>query len=159
MPPQLKRLIPLFAIFIFLFLAARSFLVPKSFGEQGHYRFNSIAENKEKAMIYAGKEACDDCHSDRIQEMETDLHKGISCETCHGPGSAHIANPDSIKPMIPKGRDFCGMCHSLNPSRSKLVHQVDLKEHNVTENCIECHNPVGKYKDMIQNYKQFEPKN
>lgn len=141
MPPQLKRLIPLFAIFIVLFLVARKLLVPVSFGELGHYRFNSITENKEKAMVYAGKEACDECHSDRVEEMATDRHAGISCETCHGPGTAHIANPDSIKPMIPKGRDFCGMCHSTNPSRGKVVRQVDMNGHNLSKNCTECHNP------------------
>ena len=141
MPPQLKRLIPLFAIFITLFLVVRSFLVPESFGKLGHYRFNSIAENAQKPLIYAGIDACDECHSDRIEEMKKDLHTGISCESCHGPGSTHIANPDSIKPFKPSSREFCGMCHSVNASRSKLIHQVDLKEHNVGKKCIECHNP------------------
>jgi DnaJ-class molecular chaperone len=141
MPPQLKTLIPLFAGFILLFLIARHFLVPVSFGEQGHYRFNSIAENKERAMMYAGKEVCADCHDDRANEMKTDKHAGLSCETCHGPGLAHTENPDSVKLVKPDQRSFCGTCHSLNPSRSKVIVQIDLKEHNVDKKCIECHNP------------------
>ena len=141
MPPQLKTLIPLFAAFIILFLIARHFLVPVSFGELGHYRFNSIAENKEKPMNYAGKEACADCHDDKASEIKSDCHAGLSCETCHGPGLAHINNPDSVKLVKPAQRSFCGTCHSYNPSRSKVIQQIDLKEHNVDKNCIECHNP------------------
>lgn len=141
MPPQLKTLIPLFAAFILLFLVARYFLMPVSFGKQGHYRFNSIAENKEKPMNYAGKEACADCHDDKALEIKSDVHAGLSCETCHGPGQAHVDNPDSVKLIKPDQRVFCGTCHSYNPTRSKIIKQIDLKEHNTDKKCIECHNP------------------
>jgi len=33
MPPQIKRLLPLFVVFIGLFLLARHFLIPESFGK------------------------------------------------------------------------------------------------------------------------------
>jgi len=44
MPVQLKTLLPLFAVFILLFLVARHFLIPESFGKYGHYRANAIDE-------------------------------------------------------------------------------------------------------------------
>jgi DnaJ-class molecular chaperone len=141
MPPQLKTLIPLFAVFIFLFLVARYFLVPESFGVQGHFRFNSIEENRDKPMYYAGKDACAECHDDKALEMESDMHATISCETCHGPGLAHYDNPDSTRLIIPDERAFCGHCHAYNPTRKGMITQVDLNDHNVDKKCIECHNP------------------
>lgn len=142
MPPQLKKIIPLFVIFIILFLVARHFLIPESFGVLGHYRFNAIEENIDIEMNYAGKEACAECHEDKALEMESDLHAQISCETCHGPGLAHYNNPDSARLLVPDERAFCGLCHSFNPTRNKKnVTQVDLNDHNVNIKCIECHNP------------------
>jgi hypothetical protein len=142
MPPQLKTLLPLFAGFIIIFLIIRHFLVPESFGEHGHYRFNSVAENKERPMNYAGKDACAECHDDKTAELASDVHTGLSCETCHGPGLAHYDNPDSIRLIVPKERVFCGLCHAINSSRKvKVIVQIDLKDHNIGKNCIECHNP------------------
>jgi len=141
MPPQLKTLIPLFVIFIVLFLVGRYFLVPKSFGEHGHYRFNSVNENKERPMHYAGKDACAECHDDYVLEMESDMHAGLSCETCHGPGLAHYENPDSARLIVPDQREFCGLCHAMNATREYKLSQIDLQEHNPEKKCIECHNP------------------
>lgn len=142
MPPQLKRLLPLFAVVILLFFVARHFLVPESFGKYGHYRYNSVIENRSKAMHYAGKEACKECHSDKATLLQSDVHSTLSCETCHGPGVSHCASPEKVHLDIPKERVFCGICHDFNPSRSKFVQQVDIKEHHIDKaRCIECHNP------------------
>jgi hypothetical protein len=142
MPPQLKRLLPLFAAFIIIFLVIRHFLVPESFGEHGHYRFNSVEENKQLPMNYAGKEACAECHDDKTAELANDVHAGISCESCHGPGLAHYDNPDSIRMIVQQERSFCALCHAINATRKiAVIVQVDLKEHNPDHKCIECHNP------------------
>ena len=141
MPPQLKTLIPLFAILIALFLVARYLLVPESFGEQGHYRFNSIQENMDKPMHYAGKDACVECHEDKVEEIESGMHANISCESCHGPGLVHFDNPETTNIIIPAEREFCGRCHAFNLTREGKVAQVDLSEHNIENQCIECHNP------------------
>ncbi len=141
MPPQLKTLIPLFAIFITLFLVARYFLVPESFGEQGHYRFNSIQENMDKPMHYAGRDACAECHEDKAEELASDMHVNLSCESCHGAGLAHCENPETTNITIPTERKSCGYCHTFNLTREGKVAQVDLNEHNINHKCIECHNP------------------
>jgi hypothetical protein len=142
MPPQLKRLLPLFAVFIIIFLVIRHFAVPESFGEHGHYRFNSVEENKEELMNYAGKESCTECHDDKTAELASDVHAGLACESCHGPGLAHYDNPDSNRVIVPNERAFCGLCHAINSSRNiKVIVQVDLKDHNPDKKCIECHNP------------------
>lgn len=142
MPPQLKRLLPLFAFFVFLFLVLRYFLVPESFGEHGHYRYNSVEENAKKELHYAGKESCAECHEDEVEGLGSDLHASLSCETCHGPLLAHSNLEDSATVLIPKERELCGLCHSMNPTRKKkLIAQVYLNDHNIEKNCIECHNP------------------
>ena len=142
MPSQLRTLIPLFILFIVLFLVARHFLVPESFGEAGHYRFNSIEDNRAKPMHYAGIEACNECHDDYVLELRSNMHAGLICETCHGPGLAHYDNPDSARLIIPDQREHCGLCHSYNPSRnSEVITMIDLNEHNVENQCIDCHNP------------------
>ncbi len=142
MPPQLKRLLPLFAIFIVAFLILRHFLIPESFGEHGHYLFNAVYDNQDKELHYAGGDVCADCHEDQAQSLASDMHKMISCETCHGPGLEHIETESSEFIEKNSGREFCGLCHSINYARkTNVVVQINTDEHNPEKNCIECHNP------------------
>ena len=142
MPPQLKRLIPLFVVFVGLFLLARHFLIPESFGKYGHYRGNSLQDNAEQEPHYAGSTICLDCHEDIVQIKESDLHAEIACETCHGPCQAHVDDYENVRVDKPSSRDHCALCHALNPARNKkVITQIDPKEHNIDKACIECHNP------------------
>jgi hypothetical protein len=143
MPPQLKILLPLFAIFITIFVIIRHFLVPASFGEYGHYRGNSLTDNANKEMVFASKETCIECHPDMNEKLMSDLHSGLSCLVCHGPGLEHVNAPDSANIVKKSGRAHCGRCHSINPARAKdAITQIDIAEHHKEkENCIECHNP------------------
>ena len=143
MPTQLKRLIPLFIIFIGLFLITRYFLVPESFGQYGHYRGDALTDNASKDMIYTTKESCFDCHNDILEKLENDVHAELSCLTCHGPGLAHVNEPWEGKIDKEGGREFCGRCHQFNAARSMdVVFQVEIKTHHTEKkDCIECHNP------------------
>lgn len=142
MPPQLKTLIPLFAVFIILFLVTRHFLIPESFGELGHYRADSIDEIGVLPIIYAGKAVCLECHDTEGEQLTSDAHSGLSCEVCHGPGAKH-ADDYEVKMEKPGTRAFCGTCHQLNPARRiEVINQIDIKKHHPEkENCIDCHNP------------------
>jgi hypothetical protein len=152
MPPQIKRLLPLFVLFIGLFLLARHFLIPESFGKYGHYRALSLEDNAAFKPNYTGKEACAKCHDTIAEAISLDVHSDLSCETCHGAGQAHADNPDSVKILKPSGREFCGLCHSINPARDRnVVNQVNLGEHNIGKDCIECHNPHKPWELKNQN--------
>jgi len=142
LPPQIYRLAVAFAVFISLFLVARHFLRPATFGEYGHYRAAALIDNAQVELHYAGQEACFECHQD-IQDMKSqDVHSKIHCETCHGPGLKHVASGEAADILKPAGREFCGSCHALNAGRlSSAVVQVDLGKHNTGKNCLECHNP------------------
>ncbi len=68
----------------------------------------------------AGWEACVDCHSTIGEWFASSVHaKNPGCETCHGPGDAHIEDvPDKIvgrdelRSMTARGRsEMCMRCH------------------------------------------------
>jgi hypothetical protein len=141
-PLHIKRLILVFVIFIALFLVARHFLVPESFGKYGHYRADALEENARLEIHYAGQQACFDCHQDIEDLKAQDVHSGIHCETCHGPGQKHVVSGEASDILKPSGREFCGNCHKKNAAKLKdAVFQVDLTKHNIGKNCTECHNP------------------
>lgn len=142
MPPQLKRLVPLFIIFVGLFLLARYLLIPESFGEYGHYRGNSLIDNAAHEPRYAGSKICADCHEEISLGKASDLHAEISCESCHGACQSHVNDYENVRVDKPSGREFCALCHAINPARKKnTVTQIDPAEHNIDHDCIECHNP------------------
>ncbi|MFC2114373.1 hypothetical protein ACFLRI_03395 [Bacteroidota bacterium] len=142
MPQQIKHLVIAFAIVIGLFLVARHFLIPDSFGKTGHYRFDALAENEAHEAKYMGEASCSDCHSDMAELKAEGLHDGLSCEACHGPGYKHIASGMAEDISKPSGREFCGKCHATIVSRSvDNVLQIDITEHNKNKNCVNCHNP------------------
>lgn len=143
MPSQLKVLLLLFTIFIAIFLTARYFLIPDTFGQYGHYRGNALLDNASREPVFAGKADCMDCHSDIAEMLASDKHAKLSCLICHGPGLEHVNNPDASNIMKKSGRAHCGRCHSINPARAKgIITQIDISTHHIEkDNCIECHNP------------------
>lgn len=138
-PPQIVRLILLTLGIVGLYLTARSFLTPKSFGELGWYRADALGEVASHPISYGGKKACDECHSEEYQKLIQGDHKTLSCEACHGPGQAHIENPDLG--LVKLSFSHCLRCHEMNPSRPKWLKQIKSREHYAGERCTECHAP------------------
>lgn len=141
-PPQIKRHVMLLAVFVALFILVRSFLVPSSFGKYGHYRGDALSENAAIIPKYSGQDSCSDCHSKIVDEKASDVHANLACETCHGPGDAHVHNAKNVNmPKVGK-REFCGLCHTKNLARKKeVIPQLIMAKHYPEKNCIDCHNP------------------
>jgi hypothetical protein len=119
---------------------ARYFLTPPSFGEYGWYRGAALAELATRDRVYAGKQACEECHADEYQKLLKHEHKGLACESCHGPGEAHGKDPR--KDNIEKSNfAVCLRCHEANPSRPKWHKQIVIKNHYTGSKCTECHVP------------------
>lgn len=75
-------------------------------------------------------ESCKDCHSvtERGNASEAQIgfasthdprYQDVQCESCHGPGQAHVSNPDASQPLASllvhtegENTDGCGECHS-----------------------------------------------
>jgi len=149
MPLHVKRLIIVFAAFILLSILIRYLLIPESFGEYGHYRAASLKENSEKELRYAGEEYCIECHDDIGNLKNEGPHGNVKCEVCHGPGYKHVEEPEVTNIITPDGREFCGKCHSLNAAKKSInVIQIDLADHNIESDCIECHNPHEPWHEM-----------
>ncbi len=117
-------------------------LIPATFGQYGFYRGASLEEMEQLPVKFAGKEACIECHNEINEMLVQDVHSEIHCETCHGPGKKHCEDEGKFLLEKPTSRESCGICHSKNAARKKnTIFQVDLKEHNINKQCIECHNP------------------
>ncbi len=140
-PQQIRYLFILFVILTVVFVVGRRLLIPKTFGEYGHYRAAAVDLNMEIEPKYAGYLICAECHDDVARSKSQFPHQYVACETCHGPGNAHIQAPDEQDMVIPANREFCLLCHDYNPSRPTGFPQIDSKTHNTTAHCIECHNP------------------
>ena len=142
MPRIIFRLLLSFVVFVSVFILIRHFIIPDSFGDNGHYRAYSIEDNKNRTLYYKGDDACNECHSDVYDLAQSDLHSEISCETCHPP-KIDASTDCKVNPPIVEGTiNFCAQCHEMNLGRLKKgVPQLDIEEHKGDQNCIECHNP------------------
>ena len=138
MPPQLFRIVLLAVGIVVVYSVARYFLTPPTFGEYGWFRGAALAELATRDRVYAGKNACEECHSGEYQKLMKHEHKSLSCEACHGPGEAHVENPD-VK-MAVLHYSLCLRCHEANPSRPKWHKQIVSKDHYPGK-CTDCHVP------------------
>ncbi len=142
MPPQIVRLVLLTIAILGSYLVARAFLTPASFHEYGWYRGDALVELTSREPMFAGKKACEECHSDELNALAKSEHKGLSCEACHGPSQRHADNPDADKYRPDKrNTTACIRCHEYNPSRPTWHHQVVSRTHYAGSKCVECHKP------------------
>lgn len=150
MPAQINRILLLFIAFIGVFLLVRHFLIPETFGQYGHYRGKSLEENASRPLVFGDAEDCKACHDDILEKLENEMHAGLSCLICHGPGRAHVEDPQTGNIPKESGREFCGRCHDIHPARSaELIFQIDiLTHHTELSDCIECHNPHALWEGM-----------
>jgi hypothetical protein len=139
LPPQLFRLVLLTVFIVTSYLVARFFLTPASFGQFGWYRADALGELASLPITFAGRRACDECHSDHLQKLAKAEHKTLSCETCHGAGQAHVDNPDLKLEKLTFAH--CVRCHESSPSRPKWLKQIQSKDHYTGQRCTECHSP------------------
>jgi DmsE family decaheme c-type cytochrome len=127
---------------------------------------------------FVGSDLCASCHAAEAERLAATPHgkakfaalSGLGCETCHGPGSAHVNQPDDValQPRIdrwsPRAQAaVCQKCHSggaqffwqgsvhdtrgLSCLSCHSVHsfkseQAQLKAAGTTEACLSCHKDV-----------------
>lgn len=90
---HLIRLAVVMGIALVAFVLLRAAVVPKSFGEYGHYRGNAIAEIASLPIAHAGREVCEACHVDVVEQKKLGKHVVVPCEACHGPQAKHADDP------------------------------------------------------------------
>lgn len=137
---HLLRVAGLFAAGIVVFLLLQALLIPKDFGVYGHFRAGALEDNRARPVAYAGRAACEDCHSDVAEARKGSKHAGIGCETCHGALAVHAQadDPSATKPKRPDA-GVCLVCHTANVAKPRGFPQVDPKDHAGQASCLSCH--------------------
>ena len=128
-------------------LLARGFLVPKSYGKYGSYRYDNVAEQMNvRAPAHAGPAACGECHGDEFAKRAAGSHATVSCEVCHGPLLKHVKADGTVEaPRVDRSFALCARCHRKVEGRPEKFPQVVLEDHvsGAVEGavCLDCHEP------------------
>jgi hypothetical protein len=128
-------------------VVGRSFLIPKSYGMYGNYRYDNVQEQMEvRAPLHGGARSCADCHDDRFQAVAKGSHARVNCEVCHGPLGRHVKDGDVVAKMaIDRSPKLCGYCHRKTDGRPAKFPQVVFEKHVDgglgAKGCLECHDP------------------
>ncbi len=128
---------------LIIFGTVRQLSIPPSFGEYGRYRGDSIGENVAKKVNFAlGNDDCKKCHLNLFQIISQAEHKGLNCQSCHGPAANHVSNPASGTPKVIGNEELCGSCHRQIAGRTKeMITMVMPLWHSGGVECAKCHNP------------------
>jgi transcription elongation factor Elf1 len=137
---HLFRFAFLFVAAFFVFLVVRHFVVPKTFGEYGHYRGAAIGEIAARPIHFAGHETCETCHADILDTKKAGKHANVNCEACHGPLAKHADDPSITPPKLDTAV-LCIRCHAASAAKPKGFPQVDADQHAGGLACETCHKP------------------
>ncbi|MHB1022901.1 MAG: multiheme c-type cytochrome [Acidobacteriaceae bacterium] len=138
---HLLRFAGLFVIGTLTFVGIRGWLVPRSFGEYGHYRGAALTEIAAKPIHFAGHQDCETCHTDTAETKKQGMHAGVSCEACHGPLAQHADDPSSSEPAKLDTAVLCVRCHEASAARPRSFPQVVSDDHSNGVPCETCHEP------------------
>ena len=138
---HLARLAVVMALAILLFIALRAAVVPKSFGQYGHYRGAAITEIASRPVTIAGREVCEGCHTDVADQKKLGRHVVLSCEACHGAQAKHADDPANVTPSKLDTAVVCARCHEANSAKPKAFPQVVTADHSGGIACDTCHQP------------------
>ncbi len=139
----------------------------------------ALPAQTQPAAEYVGSETCGECHEGYGEELgktqhgkaafaNQAAHPDAGCETCHGPGSLHVEDPEAFQPRVSglsvadqsklctschdggsqffwagsahESRDLsCLSCHSVHSFESE---RAQLKTETAMEQCFSCHSDV-----------------
>src|ERR1035438_10517555 len=97
---HLFRFAGLFVLAFLVFLVVRHYVVPKSFGQYGHYRGAAMGEIAAHPVKFAGHDTCEGCHADVADAKKAGKHAHVNCEACHGALVERLPNPEQPKANI-----------------------------------------------------------
>jgi hypothetical protein len=137
---HLLRLALVFIAGVILFVVVRAILVPRSFGQYGHYRGNAIGEIASQPVHFAGHQTCETCHADLAAVKSKGKHVTVNCEACHGALANHAGDP-SVQPAKLDTAVLCVRCHAASAARPKSFPQIIADEHSGGLPCETCHQP------------------
>lgn len=110
-------------------------------------QFNALLPAAQKSATRVGAAKCTPCHAADCTTQAATRHAAVSvdCESCHGPGSVHVANhsltnilrgPDVVRTAV------CGQCHSdvvADFNQSMHAQMVTSEVNSGSATCLRCH--------------------
>ena len=127
---------------------------------------------------YVGNQMCVRCHED-VQKALVDIPHGgggasdmvdDGCQSCHGPGRAHVQNPSSVdrqpsveKMTVAEQNALCDSCHTgmaafdrthtLETNSCSSCHSLHVRDASAgimawQANCISCHSGDADYDEL-----------
>jgi predicted CXXCH cytochrome family protein len=115
-----------------------------------------VAPPEIEGASFVGNQSCADCHTNisrifpasphgRFYKDDLKWASFAGCESCHGPGSKHVAAGGGRgKFIVNPGQDAasCYQCHLEVHAEFKLPHHHPVVENRI--NCVDCHDPHGR---------------
>ena len=105
---HLFRFAGLFVLAFLVFLVVRHYVVPKSFGQYGHYRGAAMGEIAQHPAKFAGHETCETCHADVAEKTRRRVYDMLVAEKLQVqgfhypfPGLGHVEKDGSGYRVIP----------------------------------------------------------
>ena len=138
---HLARLVVVLIAAVGVFLLLRQAVIPKAFGQYGHYRPGALAMIRQRPISFAGQDTCVGCHDEQAKVRAAGRHAHVACEACHGPQAQHADDPGSVKPHLPDVATLCRRCHEKDAAKPKTFPQVVTAEHMGDVTCNSCHQP------------------
>ena len=72
-----------------------------------------VAYHPETGATSDWRKECAGCHVTGLETAGyTFTEFGVGCESCHGPGAAHAADPENVEVFATVDDQVCGACHS-----------------------------------------------
>ena len=135
----------------------------------------AASSQEAKRDPYVGNQMCVRCHAVPADHLTTGPHRSenlgsqvqLGCQTCHGPGRAHVQEPDNValQPLVSRVstadlRTACASCHGRMPEHDTAhaaadvscasCHTVHHFERGVTGEagegaCVDCHTTSTSY--------------
>ncbi len=152
------------AVFLILWLMIDTQSKVSSFGGRNQADESPVIMSGDQDD-YLGSETCKACHEEQFDSFSTTKHAKLSqvdswkdkvqgCESCHGPGAAHVeGGGDKTKIISFKDKsakqisETCLTCHSSSEEHSSFRRSDHLRN-NV--GCTDCHTAHGADKHATQ---------
>ncbi len=139
-------------------LLSIAFGASRSAADAGH----SEGGDPENARSYVGEALCRSCHSVEAEHWDRTIHARVAsteagsrlharaCESCHGPGSDHVANPSDLSRIMAFTREsgapveaqntICLDCHR----GGARIHWTGSVHETRDLACSDCHHPMAR---------------
>ena len=140
-PEQITRIGLVTGVLVAVILVMRFAVIPPSYFSQELHEAATVKRELARPVNFAGVATCKECHEEEVEIKSKGYHRGLACETCHGPSAKHAGSPMDVKPFAPRDRKFCPVCHAYDSARPTGFPQINPTLHNPLKPCITCHKP------------------